>query len=200
MKIMIRWLAAIKKSIQKIKLVDRCLILFMMILMAQSTYSLFTNESHSQETGSIDIMVRTTSAAIFGYFLSVNFIKRPAGKTGGGAATSAAPTIIQDKRGGAGITGQIGFTTNSKAEPPIIFGVAESITDELLEESETSQLQIIIATVIGVFALCVLILIRNFSAISPAMLATISQMRDFVSGCVGFLLGSPGTDTKHPGA
>ncbi|OJT72061.1 hypothetical protein BM530_21100, partial [Clostridioides difficile] len=58
----------IKKSRYKIKLIDRCLIIVMAILMFQSIYNLFVNEVNSQDTTTIDVVVRTTSAAIFGYF------------------------------------------------------------------------------------------------------------------------------------
>ncbi len=58
--------------------------------------------------------------------------------------------------------------------------------NEGFEEGETSELQIIIATVICVVALTVLFIVRNFTTTTSASLGTISQMRDFVSGCVGF--------------
>ncbi|WP_227449914.1 hypothetical protein [Clostridioides sp. ES-S-0108-01] len=63
--------------------------------------------------------------------------------------------------------------------------------NEEIEEGETSELQIIIDTVICVVALIVLFVVRNFTNTTSASLGTISQMRDFVSGCVGFLLGCP---------
>ncbi len=40
----------------------------MAILMFQSIYNLFVNEVNSQDTTTIDVVVRTTSATIFGYF------------------------------------------------------------------------------------------------------------------------------------
>lgn len=195
---LLAWLLGVQKSLRKIKLVDRCLIVFMLVLLMQSTYTLFANKVNSQETSAIDIVVRTTSAAIFGYFLSANFIKKSGKKTD--AVIDAKSNLPQTK---AEITpagapakaplarNRIGFLpdNDSKAE----LGLGE-ITSKCEPASETAHLQVIIATIIGVFCLCVLILVRNFSQISPAMLATISQMRDFVSGCVGFLLGSPGED------
>lgn len=72
-----KFIKNIKKAWYKIKLIDRCLIIVMAILMFQSIYNLFVNEVNSQDTTTIDVVVRTTSAAIFGYFLSANFIKRP---------------------------------------------------------------------------------------------------------------------------
>lgn len=62
----------------KIHLVDKCLILFMLILLVQSAYCLFADSGIDSETNHIDIIIRTSSAAIFGYFLSANFIQRAA--------------------------------------------------------------------------------------------------------------------------
>lgn len=54
--------------------VDKSLLLFMLILLLQSAVNLFLPASGSSITGDIDIVVRTSAAAIFGYFLSANFI------------------------------------------------------------------------------------------------------------------------------
>lgn len=52
---------------------DRCLLAYMAILLAQSAYSLFSAAALGTETGGIDIIVRTSTAAVFGYFLSANY-------------------------------------------------------------------------------------------------------------------------------
>lgn len=57
----------------RIRLMDRCLLVFMGVLLAQSAYSLFSAPALGTETGGIDIIVRTSAAAIFGYFLSANY-------------------------------------------------------------------------------------------------------------------------------
>ncbi|MEG1744567.1 MAG: hypothetical protein RR951_09115 [Ruthenibacterium sp.] len=154
----------IKNIFKTIRLADRCLILLMVLLLAQSAYSLFAHEANSQETAAIDIVVRTTSAAIFGYFLSSNFIKN-----GMSAAVSR----------------------NSPADASVRAASAQiaPAADDKSQYNANGE-QIIIATAIGVFSLLVLIITRNFVPISPGMTAAISQLRDFVSGCVGFLLGS----------
>lgn len=56
----------------RIRLMDRCLLAYMAILLAQSAYSLFS-AALGTETGGIDIIVRTSTAAVFGYFLSANY-------------------------------------------------------------------------------------------------------------------------------
>lgn len=66
-----------KKASFKISLIDKCLMVMMGLLLLQSTYSIFVTEIYSDYTTSIDIVVRTTIAGIFGYFISANFIKAP---------------------------------------------------------------------------------------------------------------------------
>ncbi|MGO0900779.1 hypothetical protein ACYZFO_00555 [Clostridioides difficile] len=190
-----KFIKNIKKAWYKIKLIDRCLIIVMAILMFQSIYTLFVNEVNSQDTTTIDVVVRTTSAAIFGYFLSANFIKRPSRKYINTDVSSN--LFIDDNSSNKGqessqnnvmnVKNTIGFTSEiDNYENKVSVNKIEGI-----EEGETSELQIIIATVICVIALIVLFIVRNFATIAPASLGTISQMRDFVSGCVGFLLGCP---------
>lgn len=65
-----------KLSLKMISLVDKFLMLFMLVLLVYSAFNLFNHEDHSQDTNAIDVIVRTSAAAIFGYFLSSNFTKR----------------------------------------------------------------------------------------------------------------------------
>ncbi|HHQ5726986.1 hypothetical protein NMF83_07295 [Clostridioides difficile] len=185
-----KFIKNIKKAWYKIKLIDRCLIIVMAILMFQSIYNLFVNEVNSQDTTTIDVVVRTTSAAIFGYFLSANFIKRPLRKY---TNTDVSSNLFIDnnlspkgqessQNNIMNVKNTIGFTSeadNYEKKIPIN-------NNEGFEEGETSELQIIIATVICIVALTVLFVVRNFKTTTSASLGTISQMRDFVSGCVGF--------------
>ena len=69
------------------------------------------------------------------------------------------------------------------------------------EDSCPSCLQVTIAMGIGLFCLCALLILRNLvqlGIVSPefdSVQATVIQFRDFISGCVGFLIGTP---TAHP--
>lgn len=56
--------------------VDRSLLLFMAVLLGQSAYSLFFPPA-TAAWDSIDIVIRTASASIFGYFLSAGFAVGP---------------------------------------------------------------------------------------------------------------------------
>ena len=151
--------ALLRTGLSKIHPVDRGLLLFLAVLLAQSAYSLFVPGGESQLSGDIDIIVRTSSAAIFGYLLSGNFIDRvPAGCSCGAVSN----TDLTAPAGGP-----------------------------------AGRLQIVTATAIGLFCLGVLIALRNLAPAddprltSPAVTAIVAQFRDFVSGCVGFLIGIP---------
>lgn len=155
-------LTCLKKNLAKIHLVDKCLIVFMAVLLAQSAYNLFSSRPMSNELANIDVIVRTSGAAVFGYFLSANFIRH-------GAQEKNAP----------------------QNEPPPA------------QRNIASRLQILIATYIGLFCLLVLLMVRDIPGVSarmatsPSAIATVAQMRDFVSGCVGFLIGCPTSPEKR---
>ena len=61
-------------AFNRIPLVDKCLLVFFLVLLTQSAYSLFSHNGTGSEIEHIDVIVRTSSAAIFGYILSANFI------------------------------------------------------------------------------------------------------------------------------
>lgn len=61
---------------RRIRLTDACLLLFMIILMMQSVYNLFFRELNGLEgAGAIDVIIRTTTAAIYGYFIGAGFLR-----------------------------------------------------------------------------------------------------------------------------
>lgn len=162
--------ASFYKALSKIHLIDKCLILIMFLLLAQSAFSLFSNVEPTSEIGTIDIIVRTATASIFGYFLSSNFIRPPyKGSTEGDTQKEMRAAEIE-----------------------------EEVPDFSAKTATESRLQIIVTTVIALFCLIVLILVRDISGFSEAdltasSLAIISQFRDLVSGCIGFLIGVPTT-------
>lgn len=133
----------IRAVVSRIPPTDRCLILFMAVLLTQSAYSLFSPAEDGGQSSPVDVLVRTASAAIFGYFLSVR--EKP--------------------------------SEDSPREPRCLHQAT--------------------ITAIGLFCLVTLLALRNLSLWDPAeagsdsATATVAQFRDFVSGCVGFLIGSP---------
>ena len=68
-------------ALNRIPLVDKCLLVFFLVLLTQSAYSLFSHNGTGSEIEHIDVIVRTSSAAIFGYILSANFILQAEGKS-----------------------------------------------------------------------------------------------------------------------
>lgn len=183
----------IRLSLRKIHLVDKCLLLLMLLLLAQSAYILFVNKGGSAEAGHIDIIVRTAAASIFGYFLSANFVQRNITAMHEGKQAAPPP--------GAG-EAQSEIPQSAEGPAPAISGAEpdggntnETVPPQKDQAPECARLQIITATAIAVFCLLALILVRNLNvndeAGNPSAVAVLSQYRDFVSGCVGFLIGCP---------
>lgn len=166
----------IKKHWKRISLKDKSLIVIMIILLWQSGYNLFAGDGGSPHSGSIDVVVRTTSAAIFGYFLSANFLNKKVpqmkrqDKEEKIKEISCICTEIEEER--------------EKGE-----------VDKKEENSTYFVAQVLIAAVIGIVSLLVLIIARDIEAAPVSSISALAQFRDFVSGCIGFLIGVP--DTKN---
>ena len=176
-------------------MVDRGLMLLMAVLLAQSAYAIFFAAADSATAENIDIVVRASAAASFGYFLSASFAaQKTAGVSGGHMMEMA------DRGGdGAEARGTIGFVSEDSVGSEggaQTRGTAESGTGG-------SSLQVVMATGIGLFCMVVLIVVRNSAQLNEAaaqsstVMATVVQFRDFVSACVGFLIGYP-AETADP--
>ena len=165
--------------LDRIHPVDKGLLLFMLVLLAQSAYSSFCPGEAGPTVDEIDIIVRTSAAAIFGYFLSANFIRRAA--SGGQTPAASPPHTLE---------------TDSGTPDPGAPGSARAEAEPAGENSAANCLQVVVATAIGLFCLVTLLVLRNLSqwglaAESDSTAATVVQFRDFISGCVGFLIGCP---------
>lgn len=184
-------LTAWRAAMRRIHPVDQSLLLFMLILLVQSAANLFFPAGDGSVAGEIDIVVRTSAAAIFGYFLSANFIGREedggqATKTAQAHTLKAGTSPVQDSAPRA----QIGFFSGEPAEDPD--------RPELRPPEQSALcLQVRCATFIGLFCLAALLLLRSLTQLgvvpspSDSVTGTIVQFRDFISGCVGFLIGCP---------
>ncbi len=200
----------------KIKLVDRCLILFMLVLLAQSVYSLTTGEGESVYTSNIDVVVRSTSAAIFGYFLSANFNRKTRNEKKDYMPRLDKPVVdIQPDKLMADVQldkpmGDMPQDTpkadipreTSRAVIPQETSRAEIAQDtpravipqdmsRVDAQDHASFQQVVIATAIGLSSLLALLIARNFLTLTVSSVATASHLRDLVLGCVGFLVGCP---------
>lgn len=188
-----KFAACFRCACAKIHLVDKCLLVFMAVLLVQSGYVLFVPEVSGTDANHIDVAVRTSAAAIFGYFLSANFIRH--------AVADDPPPVLPPRQTGddappspSAVKNQVGFAVpQTDAETPPETPRAENW-------ATAGRLQILVAAGIGLFSLLILLLLRNIavfhSELSPSSsaVATVTQLRDFVSGCVGFLIGSPTVD------
>lgn len=238
-------LAALRLAWKIVHPVDKGLLLFMLLLLAQSTFSMFFPGDAPQLSSDIDVVVRTSSAAIFGYFLSANFVGRHFEK---GQAPKEMESTFEDATGEQALpagNSPIGFCLpdpkSQENQLDLMDGQVSSaqqahrllsdadltaqqdLPDIPLRQSDTggtemealgaqtekatpedscpSCLQVAVAMGIGLFCLCALLLLRNLvqlGIVSPefdSVQATVIQFRDFISGCVGFLIGTP---TAHP--
>lgn len=186
----------IRAHISAIHPVDRCLILFTAVLLAQSVYSLFI-PGQTAVAGNIDTMVRTSLASVFGYFLSANF-NAGSSELFNQEPTSSPDSISQEETV-ASLASEDPVETQQITEPQ----EAEAVTPEELPSSKSSRifptcsrLQIFLAAGIGLICLVSLMILRFFpalaeQAVSGSPAATVTQFRDLVSGCIGFLIGCP---------
>ena len=186
-------LAAVGAAWRHLHLVDRCLIIIMALLLVQSAYTLFFPGAGSSLAGNIDIVIRTSAAAIFGYFLSANFTAEDPGALSSPSPASSHRIESAETASDSSAKSQIGFVADAaeatagsiQTSPPVV------------QQPGNRSPQILAAACIGLFCLTALIVMRNWGqdALSPAasdsLNATVTQFRDFVSGCVGFLIGCP---------
>ena len=100
----------IMQTFRSISVVDKFLLCFLLLFMAQMAYGLFTDRLLSPSTGTIDAVVRTFASAVFGYFLSGNTGKARTFSSARGVAAS-----LPVGRGNAP-KGAIGFTDGTGSE------------------------------------------------------------------------------------
>lgn len=196
-------ISRIFSSFNKIHLVDKCLITLMLVLMTQSAYVLLSNGGNSDTAHPIDIIIRTAAASIFGYLLSANFAQRNSKPTPYSTATKPPPELtIKHSNKTDTSQNRIGFALSENDSPKKAQQLIKE-PDMPKEESRNviSGLQIITAASIALFCLLSLILIRDLAVsgnvANPSATAVASQFRDFISGCVGFLIGCPTTRSNN---
>lgn len=149
----------IKQSLDAISLIDKILMEYMGILLVYIAIHLIWGAT-MQESTSVDTIIRTSASAIFGYFISNNFIRSNS-------------------------------DTESKSKMNI-----QAQSDLIQQEKNTavntsvccSRLQIIVVSAIGFIALVLLLISRNYTQTTPEFSATVSQLRDFLSASIGFLV------------
>ena len=126
-------------------LVNLFLLLFMTLLLLYTAWILLAKPPASQDANTIDIIIRTSAAAIFGYFLSSSFRK-----TDSDLSAQEVPSVPASR--------------------------------------STNQIQISVIASIGLLSLILLFLARGSVTMTPEFSAAVSQLRDFVSAAIGFLV------------
>ncbi|MEG2924226.1 MAG: hypothetical protein RR848_07125 [Oscillospiraceae bacterium] len=170
----------VRNSINNIRLSDKFLIVFMLILMMQLGYNLFSDKIATSATSAIDIVVRTTTAAVFGYFVSSNFQNQNNNNQ------------VSSENGDNIAMPVLSAFDTYRANVNFIGENAQSVknyNEKRVARHKDNQLQIMVVAVIGLFALVLLLLAKDYTYQSHSSIATVSQLRDFVSGSVGFLVG-----------
>ena len=190
---LLKWGGAILKRIRNmlsgVSLVDVVLVLFMMVLLAYLTAHLFTGIEPDKESNSIDIIVRTSAAGVFGYFISRNF-GRKVRKTSSGSTSAVSRQTID-----AATSSPIGFRAQSPSDPEqgtlnTVDPSAEvtEYADAVQAEAQCDRMQVLIVSAIGLFSLIVLLIARQFYSTAGEFTAIVSQLRDFLSASIGFLI------------
>ncbi|NFO04594.1 hypothetical protein FDB23_10765 [Clostridium botulinum] len=183
----------LKKILNKICLGDKCLIIIMVILFLHVTFELFSggNGVNSEETiNAIDIIVRTTIASVFGYFISSNFVKNKK-EISDEKESSNIYNELNDKSNKCCLENKKCNEIDLLDKKNIIINNDNKKIEADDRRNNASKEQIIIVFIIGLVSLILLLLVRDFIEVSNAEIPIISQLRDIVCGCVGFLLGCP---------
>lgn len=165
---------------KKIAINDKALIIIMLILLLQCIYNLFTPEPITTNGISISVIVRTTLATIFGYFLSENFLKHE---------------VIKSKN--SNIIAPLNIKENDEES----YHVKDSSN---ITQSETKfkdyicnkTFQILIALTVCIISLLCLLIGNNLNLIPSITNPSLIQFRDIISSCIGFLLGHSSNANK----
>lgn len=160
--------------------VDIVLMLFLLVLLIHAGVSLFSEQGVSQERTTIDIIVRTSAAAIFGYFLSAPATSKSTDSPSvGGTVGTLSPAVTVANT----LQNAIGFQTN---------GTGESLTPGNAQatagEPNYRISRILFLSAVGGVCLIFLLILRNCDTVPESAAATISQFRDFIAASIGFLI------------
>ena len=158
------------KYFSSLDLNDCFLFVFMIILMIQTTYNLFMNESVGNKSA-IDTALRTTTAGIFGYYMGKGFMRGTLHKNNSQKKIPIPHTF------------KIGEDIHTPL--PQVALIDDDRMDEIIMRQ---NIQTVIVGSLGILSLIILIITRNASVITVEKTATLSQLRDFVSGSTGFLI------------
>ena len=169
----------------EIAISDKSLIIIMAILLLQCIYNLFTPEPLTTNGISINVIVRTTVAAIFGYFLSENFLNHEVIKSK--KSNIILPLNMEENN-----------DKNNLENCPLKNEDNTIQTENKLKDYICNKtFQILIALTVCIISLLCLIIGNNFNLIPAGTNPTVIQFRDIIGSCVGFLLGHSSNSNKN---
>lgn len=175
----------IRRSMKQMRLTDRFLLVFLLLLLLQSTHHIFFYEQLPAGYDSLDTMIRTSAATIFGYFISSAF--------GGDGKTQKTDTITPSDNTTPTMTDTVNLQTRESFPP------STNITEPMLDTTENTTLsstqrcrirqQILIVAGIGLLSILILFHARICGPSQLHATAALSQFQDFLVGSIGFLVG-----------
>ncbi len=179
-----RWLYFCIKSIPA---VEKILILAMLFLFIQFILVLTTGEIKGTEA--IDVVTRSMAAIIFGYFIGDTEKKNDEQKN-----TEAISQIKLPQENANGPVAKIGFTSETSEVRQNSSG-DDKLAPIHYKVPQKRMRQIWIVGGISIISLILLLMVRNVEALhanldSDSGLATLTQLRDFVAGGIGFLISA----------
>ena len=182
--------AVLKRLLQKIKnicLVDRLLFLFMCVFYLYMGIHLFTGTAALESSRPVDIIVRTSTAAIFGYFISASFSSSNA-PTIKSTSTVQEPQSLSDEfdANQPTIQNKIGFQAEGKQTDSVSLSRSSTLT--VLSSTDCGQQQVVVVAVFGFLSFFLLVFASHLTEQNENLSAIMSQLRDFVSASIGFLI------------
>ena len=187
-------LRRIAKKLSAACIVDTVLIVYMLILLSYMTARLFIGVGTDGSSNVIDIVIRTSAAGVFGYFISRNFGRR-SNKT----SLENIDAVYQKSIDGDS-SGQIGFQVRDRVDAnaaagqslegdtSVQTGKISGYQSAVPSTEGCDRVQVVVVSVIGLFSLIVLLVARQFYSTSTEFTAIVSQLRDFFSASIGFLI------------
>lgn len=171
--------------LRRISLVDRFLMLFLFLLFAYMAWNLLTGKlSGGSET--IDVIVRTSAATIFGYFLSGNSLNSAGASSQNGSSPGVKRSSPSQETGPKGMG--IGFQAPSQAEQPAEGGRAAVSPSPEPPKTSCDRLQVWVVSAVGLVSLVILLAVKGYQDVPQELAAAVSQLRDFLFACIGFLV------------
>lgn len=164
-------------------LADIFLSVYLLLFLVQIVYSLFDGDVVSTQTNSIDVVMRTSAAMVFGYFISGAFEKSDGAGAVGAYSQSVRKTLASNL---------------DKKKETVRIGVSNVLQSGIQEKKNTNSvenyvgtgnvLRLCVVAFVGIACLAVLIAVRNVDPTGENT-ASLTQIRDMLSSSIGFLIG-----------